>query len=521
MKRFHGRAVLAVAALATVLAFTAAGAAQGSSSNAVGAAKGQVVRHANRFGFGPGQALASREVYQSKTGTVVRFDRTYRGLQVVRGDFIVHLSPSGAYRYGNGIRIAGLPSSLTPRISAGAAGATAVNAVKYAVSSKTARLVVFGGQTTSPLAWRVDTKGTVASNGSVTFVDATTGRILASWSTVHTANDVGKGKTEYSGTVKVNDIVKNGTYTLQDNNRGKQQIYNANHAQGHGVGTIFKDSNNVWGDHTEFNVETPAADAAYGLAETWDFYLNTYDREGIADDGIAARGFVHYGTNYVNAFWADDCFCMEFGDGSQGSGISPLDSLDVGGHEMTHGVTSRTAGLEYHDESGGLNESTSDVFGTMVEWYANNKNDVPDYIIGEEIFRDFDPDNNYIRRLDHPSLDGASADCWYDGVGDLNVHASSGVGNHFFYLMSEGSGPKTINGIDYDSPTCNSSTITGIGQDKTAAIWYKALTEQWTPTTDYHQARKGMLAAAKELYGKNSVEYKTVNRAWAAVDVTP
>jgi Zn-dependent metalloprotease len=521
MKRIPGRAALAVAAVATVLAFAAAGVAQGSSSNGVAAAKAQVASHSNRFGFGAGQALTSRAIYQSKIGTVVRFARTYRGLEIVRGDFIVHLSPSGAYRYGNGMRIAGLPASLTPKVSGASAGATAAAALRYKVASSTSKLVVFGGSRTSPLAWQVNTAGTSAVNGTVSYVDASSGRILARWSTVLSANDVGKGKTEYSGTVKVQDVKNGSTYTLQDNTRGAQKIYNANHSQSQGVGTIFTDTNNVWGNHLESNVETPAADAAYGLAQTWDFYLNTFDRDGIGDDGVAARGFVHYGVNYVNAFWSDGCFCMEFGDGSQASGISPLDSLDVGGHEMTHGVTSRTAGLIYSGESGGLNESTSDVFGTMVEWYANNKNDVPDYIIGEEIFRDYDPANNYIRRMDKPSLDGGSADCWYNGVGNLNVHQSSGVGNHFFYLLSEGSGPKTINGIDYDSPTCNGKSITGIGHDKAAAIWYKALTEQWTPTTNYHNARIGMLNAAKELYGQNSVEYKSVNKTWAAVDVRP
>ena len=396
------------------------------------------------------------------------------------------------------MRIGGLPKSISPKVSAAAAGATARAALHYRTVKTSARLVVFGGRRVSPLAWEVTTAGASAIHGTVTYVSATTGRILAHWSTVDTANDVGKGKTEYSGTVKLNDIKVGGTYTLQDNKRGQQQIYNANHTGSQGVGTIFTDSNNVWGDHSETTVETPAADAAYGLAETWDFYLNTYGRDGIANDGKAARGFVHYGSNYVNAFWSDACFCMEFGDGSQASGISPLDSLDVGGHEMTHGVTSRTAKLIYSGESGGLNESTSDVFGTMVEWYANNANDVPDYVIGEEIFRNYNPAVNYIRRMDDPHLDGASADCWYNGVGNLNVHYSSGVGNHAFYLLSEGSGAKTINGISYNSPTCNGSTITGIGHDKAAAIWYKALTEQWTSTTNYHDARVGMLNAAKD-----------------------
>src|SRR5262249_9603533 len=142
-------------------------------------------------------------------------------------------------------------------------------------------------------------------------------------------------------------------------------------------------------------------------------------------------------------------------------------------------------------------------------------------VIGEEIFRDYNPAVNFIRRMDDPHMDGASADCWFNGVGNLNVHYSSGVGNHLFYLLSEGSGAKTINGIAYNRPPCNRSTIKGIGHDKAAAIWYKALTEQWVSTTNYHQARVGMLAAAKELYGKKSVEYKTLNKAWAAVSVTP
>jgi Zn-dependent metalloprotease len=106
-------------------------------------------------------------------------------------------------------------------------------------------------------------------------------------------------------------------------------------------------------------------------------------------------------------------------------------------------VTSRTAALRYSGESGGLNESTSDIFGTAVEWYAANGSDTPDYVLGEEIFTDYNPATNFIRRLDKPSLDGKSADSWSKGVGRLNVHYSSGVGNHFFYLLSEGSGAKT------------------------------------------------------------------------------
>ena len=90
---------------------------------------------------------------------------------------------------------------------------------------------------------------------------------------------------------------------------------------------------------------------------------------------------VHYGKNYVNAFW--DGTKMTYGDGD-GTSYGPLVSLDVAGHEMSHGVTEHSANLTYEGESGGLNEATSDIFGTMVEFYAANPNDPGDYLIGEE-----------------------------------------------------------------------------------------------------------------------------------------
>jgi Zn-dependent metalloprotease len=486
------------------------------------AAKSQVVANSARFGFGPGQALTAKGVYTDAVGrSAIRFDRTYRGLPVIGGDFIVHLDAKGAYSYGNGRKIVGLPSSVRASVSAAAASASAVAKVGYAVSSKTTTKVIYTRHHSSTLAWQVNTESKSGLRGDVTYVSASNGRALASWPTVQTGKDVGTGKTLYSGKVKLGDTTKGTKYQLTDQTRGDQSTYDAQHSSTRGAGVLFEDKNNVWGDGTDASVESAGADAAYGVALTWDYYLKTYGRKGIADDGKAARSFVHFGVNYVNASWSDSCFCMVFGDGSAASGIGSLVSIDVGGHEMSHGVTSRTAGLIYSGESGGLNESTSDVMGTEVELYANNKSDVPDYVIGEEIFRSYNPATNYIRRMDRPSMDGASKDCWYSGIGSVDVHYSSGVGNHWFYLMSEGSGAKTINGIKYDSPTCNGKKITGIGHVKAAAIWFKALTEQWVATTNYHQAREGTLQAAKELYGKKSIEYKTANAAWAAVGVTP
>jgi Zn-dependent metalloprotease len=171
----------------------------------------------------------------------------------------------------------------------------------------------------------------------------------------------------------------------------------------------------------------------------------------------------------------------------------------------------------YSGESGGLNEATSDIFGTAVEFSANNASDVGDYLIGEKI--DIRGTGAPLRYMDKPSKDGKSADFWSSTVGNLDVHYSSGVANHFFYLLSEGSGAKTINGVAYDSPTFDGAAVTGISLGKAEKIWYRALTTKFTSSTNYAAARTGTLAAASDLYGANSAEYNAVNRAWAAVNV--
>jgi Zn-dependent metalloprotease len=258
-------------------------------------------------------------------------------------------------------------------------------------------------------------------------------------------------------------------------------------------------------------------DAQYGTDMTWDFYKDVFGRNGIGNDGKGSYNRVHYGNKYNNAFWDDSCFCMTYGDGD-GTTLGPMVGLDVAGHEMTHGVTSKTAGLTYSGESGGLNEATSDILGTLVEWHANNPSDPGDYLIGEKIVRSgFGA--KALRFMDKPSKDGQSADYWSSSVGDLDVHYSSGVANHFAYLLAEGSGAKTINGVSYNSPTANGKSVTGIGRDKLGQIWYRALTVYMTSSTDYAGARTATLNAAKDLYGADSTEYAAVGAAWSAVNV--
>jgi Zn-dependent metalloprotease len=121
--------------------------------------------------------------------------------------------------------------------------------------------------------------------------------------------------------------------------------------------------------------------------------------------------------------------------------------------------------------------------------------------------------------MDNPIADGDSPNCWSSNTKNLDVHYSSGVGNHFFYLLAEGSGAKVINGVAHNSPTCNGSSVTGIGRAAAGAIWYRALTVYMTSGTTYAGARTATLNAARDLYGAGSAQQNAVAAAWSAVSV--
>ncbi|MEV7324639.1 M4 family metallopeptidase [Streptomyces sp. NPDC093970] len=476
---------------------------------------------ARAIGLGSQEKLVVKDAVKDADGTVhTRYERTYAGLPVLGGDLIVDTAKSGATERVTKANNATLKvADLTPAVSAASAEKTAVSRAKALGSTKSAadgaRKVIWAGSGTPVLAYETIVGGFQddgTPNQLHVVTDAATGKKLFEYQGIE--NVTGTGNTQYSGTVSLSTTQSGSTYNLTDGDRGGHKTYNLNHGTS-GTGTLFSQSSNTWGNGTTSNAATAGADAHYGAAETWDFYKNTFGRSGIKNNGVGAYSRVHYGNSYVNAFWDDGCFCMTYGDGS--GNADPLTALDVAGHEMSHGVTSNTAGLNYSGESGGLNEATSDIFGTGVEFYAANSSDVGDYLIGEKI--DINGDGTPLRYMDKPSKDGASKDSWYSGLGGLDVHYSSGPANHFFYLLSEGSGAKVINGVSYNSPTADGLPVTGIGRDKALQIWYRALTTKFTSTTNYASARTGTLAAAGELYGTTSAEYKAVQDAWAAIAV--
>jgi Zn-dependent metalloprotease len=477
------------------------------------AAQADASVQADHLGLGAKEKLLVRDVVKDADGTVhTRYERTYDGLPVLGGDLVVHEKPSGARTVTKATSATIAVPGTDAAVSASAASKAAVKAATAADSgekAKSPRKVVWAESGKPVLAWETVVTGT-QKDGTPSelhvITDAATGKKLAENETVRT----GTGTSKYSGTVTLGTTKSGSTYSLTDGTRGSHKTYDLNQGTS-GTGTLFTDADDVWGGSRQ----TAGVDAHYGAAETWDFYKEVLGRNGIKNNGAGSYSRVHYGNSYVNAFWSDSCFCMTYGDGS--GNANALTSMDVAGHEMTHGVTAATANLNYSGESGGLNEATSDIMATATEFYSANASDVGDYLIGEKI--NINGNGTPLRYQDKPSKDGASKDYWSSTLGNIDVHYSSGPANHFFYLLSEGSGAKTINGVSYNSPTYDGSTITGIGRDKATKIWYKALTTYLTSTSKYAQARTATLSAATDLYGATSTEYKAVAAAWTAINV--
>ncbi|MFF4154095.1 M4 family metallopeptidase [Streptomyces sp. NPDC001651] len=473
---------------------------------------------AQRIGLGGKEKLLVKDVVRDADGTThTRYERTYAGLPVLGGDLVVH-DKSGRTTVTKAGKATLALSSLTPKITASGAAAKALGAsekadVKSPETERAPRLVVWAGSGKPVLAWETVVEG-VQRDGTPSelqvVTDAATGKQLLSAEKVHT----GSGTGQFVGEVEIGTTASGSTYQLVDPDRANQKTYDLNQGTS-GTGTLFTDDNDVWGNGQPSDRQTAGVDVAFGAAATWDYYKDTYGRNGIRNDGVAAYSRAHYGNNYVNAFWQDSCFCMTYGDGAGNN--HPLTALDVAAHEMSHGVTAATAGLVYSGESGGLNEATSDIFAAAVEFHENLPADPGDYFVGEKI--DINGDGTPLRYMDKPSKDGASKDNWSSTLGGIDVHYSSGPANHFFYLLSEGSGPKTVNGVDYDSPTYDGQSVTGIGIENAAAIWYRALTTYMTSTTNYAGARTATLSAAADLFGAYSPTYLAVADAWAGINV--
>ncbi|GIF11757.1 M4 family metallopeptidase [Actinoplanes teichomyceticus] len=474
-------------------------------SQAIAGARAEARRNATAI------KSASTEKYQAVDTVVdpggerhVRFHRTHRGLPVLGGDFVVHTDASGRF---SGATLTQQRVIDVPR-TAKVSRERAIEAAGLRGRAQTRRIVdALDGE--PALAWEV-TGGT-----KVVIVDAMTGRIRLSYDTVHTGEQ-GTGHGLHVGDVELSTTRRqDGSYTLVDPEHGGNTVsdaLNTYHGSALWRSAEFSDADNVWGDGTRADRATVAVDVLYGMARTWDYLRDTFGRTGLFGDRAGVTAYVHHDVDENNASWSSTCKCMTFGDGG-GDNRAPYTTLDVVGHEMAHGLTDATADLIYRGESGGLNEASSDIFGTLVEFHVDSPVDTPDYTVSEKTRLDGTPS----RWMDEPSKDGKSLSCWTPTAKDLDVHHSSGIGNKFFYNLAVGSGASRWG----DSRPCGDAPpVTGLGNDRAAQIWYRALSLYMVSNTNYAGAREATLRAAADLYGAGSTEQRTVDAAWLAAGVS-
>ena len=455
--------------------------------------------------------------------THVRLNQVINGIPVFGGQLVAHLDGAGSVTDINGEFYAAARSvNLKPAISA----ADAVAAANKAFGSEqvngqkgNAQLVVLPTGSGAILAYHVPIyieDGSDATAHHEYFVNAADGTIAFYYNSLDTENKAGKpmvptaatgtGASLYSGSVSIGTDYTSGAYYLRDLGRGSMETWDMRSTTTSAY--YFTDADNSWGNGSTSSSQSAAVSAHFASAKTWDYYLNVFGRRGIDGNGFKVINRVHYGSRYNNAFW--DGTYMSYGDGD-GSTFAPLVSLDVGGHEITHGLTEKTAGLVYSNESGALNEAMSDIFGTAIEFYTGTVGGrAADYNIGEDIYTPA-TSGDALRSMSNPGLygDPDNYSIRYTGTADNGgVHTNSGIVNQAFYLLAAGGTNRT-----------SGRAVTGIGQRNAEKIFYRALTVYMTPSTNFSAARAATLRAATDLFGTGSTQYNATAAAWTAVGV--
>lgn len=342
------------------------------------------------------------------------------------------------------------------------------------------------------------------------FVDAQTGEILDSKSLICNTDVTGSAVTMYSGTVTMtSDNYGTNQYRLRETGRGNGiNTYNMNNGTTY-TQTDFTNASSAW---NLAGTDQAAADAHWGAEKTYDYFSNIHSRNSIDGAGYTLNSYMHYSTNFANAYW--DGTEMTYGDGNVSQGFLMMTALDVCGHEITHGLTNFTSGLNGGgaDEASALNEGNSDIFGTTIENYARPAQ--WDWIIGGDITCNSSgvQDHMGLRDMSNPKNLG-QPNC-YMGVNwdpAQECHNNDGPFIYWYYLLCQGgSGTNDLG---------NAWNVTGITMAEAKMIAFRGNTVYFTPGTTYADARTAMIEAATDLYGVCSQELASTTNAWYAVGV--
>jgi len=500
-----GMAAFAVTgiALTTSTAHAAPGpvAQPAARSLAAQSAANLVASKASVLHASPDDAFVAHQVISVPQGLqYVPYDRTYKGLAVIGGDFVVTTDSSGhvlstTVQQSSTISLATAAALSAPQAAAGARSHAAGKTVD-AVSSARKVILAYG----SPrLAWETvvtSHTGNLPSKLHV-FTDAKTGAVAYSYDEVRE----GSGTAHYNGPSPVaidTSHPTSTTYTMTDPNRSGISCRNFT------TGAVLSGPDDLWGNGSATSMETGCVDALFDVQHEWSMLSSWLGRNGI--DG-AGRGFpISMGLNDVNAYY--DGTQVAVGHNNAGDNIAVL---DVVGHEFGHGVDDHTPG---GIGSSAVAEFTADVFGAMTEWYAaeSASYDPPDYTVGEEVNL---VGAGPIRYMYNPSLAG-DPNCYSSSIPSTETHSAAGPGNHWFYLVTEGTNPTDGQPA---STTCNGGgAISGIGIQAAGKIFYNAMLAKTSGMT-YVKYRTATLNAAKNLYPGSCTDFNVVKAAWDAVSV--
>lgn len=505
-------------------------------------------------------------------GVHILLERYYYGLFVIGGDLVIHLNSDLTV-------VAVSPSSL---LAISITNSSIATALEYRQcermndnSSSVHQLVIYGRRRVSMplLAWDV-TKHVIAKDGTDMMVhyimDVNCSRVIDHFSETKTIISPGLpsfedllsshedsippiqlkenecnlheaaqgiGNALYNGRVKLSTSFVDGLYyQLKDPLRQCHTTFNEHSSF---LVPIMESSEdlqqyalfNIWGWSDNY---TAAADVHYGYAASYDYFLNMFGRQGIFDsskNGMAPQSRLNFGRSWNNTSWYKGHMAFGIGDGEV---FNPFTSLEIVAHVFTQGLIDATANLIFSGESGGLRQATCDILSVLVDFHCKDRSFyAPNYFIGEKLFRH--QPGYFFRSMIQPSDDSflygglkSSFDCYCQEkltVGDVadGHYFSSGVANHFFYLLAEGTvlgiPSRTCNPWDCRVATRTNQTLIGIGQNKAGWIWYRALTTYFTSDTNYYEAQVATLQAAKDMF--TDVEVKAVRDAWSAVNLDP
>ncbi|WP_432839283.1 M4 family metallopeptidase [Dactylosporangium sp. CA-092794] len=439
-------------------------------------------------------AYVQKSVTAYGNSKYIAYDRTYKGLPVVGGDFVVVTDKSGATTYTSVSQTKAIGNlSTTAKIKASDAEAVARKQLTSVSNVEGTKLVVYTLDGAAKLAYETTLNGIGAEGVSrlSVDVDALTGAVLNT--TEHVMEGSGTGW--INGSVTLNTTHSGSTYSLKDPSITGLSCQDAAN------NTTFSGSDDVWGNGTGTNRETGCVDALYVAQQEISMLSSWLGRNGF--DGAGGGWPLRVGLNDQNAYY--DGTQVQIGKNTAGQWIA---SADVVGHENGHGIDDHTPG---GISKSGTQEFVADTFGAATEWYANNPNDPPDYLVGEEVNL---VGSGPIRNMYNPSAVGDS-NCYSSSTPSQEVHAAAGPGNHWFYLMAQGSAG---NGQPA-SPTCNSSTVSNpLGIQNAIKVMYNAMLMK-TSSSSYLKYRTWTLTAAKNLFPGSCTQFNTVKAAWDAVSV--